>query len=297
MAVSTWPISASSGANLTLSNLTDPTAFNRDFTFDNNNRTLKLPDINASGGSAKVLRIQGQDNTNTGAGAPAGDVRIMSGGSANGHAPNVYLGNHYPGPDVVGPGDYIFMSLGEMDGGPLVVRIYNPDSAVAPNQPGVEFWQFAVANGTYHFGTDAEHDMFCAGAAYHGPGVPCFPKLTVFDGTPAAVFNGDVANATLDSYLGSQGGTGVQPFLGAYVGALGIGYASGDSRTSISAGTITKKSGTGVLSIIADGVAIPTHTPSSAGDTGTAGQIAWDASYVYVCTATNTWKRVAIATW
>jgi hypothetical protein len=27
---------------------------------------------------------------------------------------------------------------------------------------------------------------------------------------------------------------------------------------------------------------------------GTAGQISWDANYVYVCTATNTWKRVAL---
>ncbi|HRJ12570.1 MAG TPA: hypothetical protein PKW15_04940 [Alphaproteobacteria bacterium] len=38
-------------------------------------------------------------------------------------------------------------------------------------------------------------------------------------------------------------------------------------------------------------------TPSSASDTGSAGQIAWDANYIYVCTATNTWKRAAIATW
>jgi hypothetical protein len=27
---------------------------------------------------------------------------------------------------------------------------------------------------------------------------------------------------------------------------------------------------------------------------GTAGEIAWDANYIYVCTATNTWKRVAL---
>ncbi len=38
-------------------------------------------------------------------------------------------------------------------------------------------------------------------------------------------------------------------------------------------------------------------TPSSASDTGVLGDIAWDTSYIYVCTATNTWKRVAIATW
>jgi len=41
----------------------------------------------------------------------------------------------------------------------------------------------------------------------------------------------------------------------------------------------------------------PTLVPASASATGTEGQIAWDASYIYVCTATNTWKRVAIATW
>jgi len=39
------------------------------------------------------------------------------------------------------------------------------------------------------------------------------------------------------------------------------------------------------------------HTPASATDTGTTGQIAWDANFLYVCVATNTWKRIAIATW
>ena len=43
--------------------------------------------------------------------------------------------------------------------------------------------------------------------------------------------------------------------------------------------------------------ATPTHTPSSAADTGTAGTVTWDSGFVYVCVATDTWKRVAIATW
>ena len=42
---------------------------------------------------------------------------------------------------------------------------------------------------------------------------------------------------------------------------------------------------------------IATQTPSSASATGEAGDIAWDSNYIYVCVATNTWKRVAIATW
>lgn len=38
-------------------------------------------------------------------------------------------------------------------------------------------------------------------------------------------------------------------------------------------------------------------TPATAGASGRAGQICWDADYIYVCTATNTWKKVQIATW
>lgn len=37
--------------------------------------------------------------------------------------------------------------------------------------------------------------------------------------------------------------------------------------------------------------------PASAGAAGIAGQTAWDADFLYQCTATNTWKRAAIATW
>jgi hypothetical protein len=37
--------------------------------------------------------------------------------------------------------------------------------------------------------------------------------------------------------------------------------------------------------------------PASATATGTTGEIRIDASYIYICTATNTWKRSAITTW
>jgi hypothetical protein len=45
-------------------------------------------------------------------------------------------------------------------------------------------------------------------------------------------------------------------------------------------------------------VQIPTSlTPASATAGGAVGQINWDNGFVYVCVATNTWKRAAIATW
>jgi hypothetical protein len=37
--------------------------------------------------------------------------------------------------------------------------------------------------------------------------------------------------------------------------------------------------------------------PANASSTGTAGQIEWDSGYIYVCVATNTWKRAALSTW
>lgn len=37
--------------------------------------------------------------------------------------------------------------------------------------------------------------------------------------------------------------------------------------------------------------------PIAATSTGTAGQVAYDANYFYICVATNTWRRVAIAAW
>ena len=37
--------------------------------------------------------------------------------------------------------------------------------------------------------------------------------------------------------------------------------------------------------------------PASASATGTPGQIAYESGQLYVCVATDTWQRVAIATW
>ena len=44
-------------------------------------------------------------------------------------------------------------------------------------------------------------------------------------------------------------------------------------------------------------VLVTSAPPASASATGISGQIAWDANYIYMCVATNTWKRVSISTW
>lgn len=37
--------------------------------------------------------------------------------------------------------------------------------------------------------------------------------------------------------------------------------------------------------------------PASTAAAGTAGEIAWDSGYIYVCVADNSWKRAALSTW
>lgn len=58
-----------------------------------------------------------------------------------------------------------------------------------------------------------------------------------------------------------------------------------------------KNTATGPFEVLQKFVITNPQTPASAGATGTQGQIAWDTDYLYVCIATNTWKRVALNSW
>ena len=70
-----------------------------------------------------------------------------------------------------------------------------------------------------------------------------------------------------------------------------------DSSGRVLVGT-SINSGGALLQVNGDRVRVGTaKTPATATDTGATGEICWDVNYVYVCTATNTWKRAAIATW
>jgi len=53
----------------------------------------------------------------------------------------------------------------------------------------------------------------------------------------------------------------------------------------------------GIINATTSSIRIRNRTPASATATGTTGTIVYDSNYIYVCTATNTWKRVAISTW
>lgn len=99
-----------------------------------------------------------------------------------------------------------------------------------------------------------------------------------------------LAGGTMQGVIVASGGTPSAP--GIRVGAGGI-YGSGQYFFGVAS------SGLGKLAITPDFVRVEGNnfqiqtakTPSSSSDTGTPGQIAWDSNYIYVCIATNTWKR------
>ena len=50
--------------------------------------------------------------------------------------------------------------------------------------------------------------------------------------------------------------------------------------------------------VVCDELRIDTpDVPSTASSSGNKGEIAYDSDYIYVCVATNTWKRAALSTW
>lgn len=91
-----------------------------------------------------------------------------------------------------------------------------------------------------------------------------------------------------DLYLDTGAGTGNA--------ATGVGYLR--AWAAEVSGSTLQTTAVNVLSWTRDGIALPGPTvPGSSGATGRVGQISWDANYLYVCTAANTWKRAALSTW
>jgi hypothetical protein len=109
--------------------------------------------------------------------------------------------------------------------------------------------------------------------------------------------NGGTVNASVRSVSVGSNDAGelyfsTRPFAGSLNERARI-----DSSGRLLVGT-SSQSGGSLLQVNDDRIRIASSkTPASASDTGTAGEICWDADYIYVCTATDTWKRTAISTW
>ena len=116
-------------------------------------------------------------------------------------------------------------------------------------------------------------------------------------------------NGTNGQVLTSDGAGNVA--WGAGGGGGGASVTISDTPPAASAGDLWWESDSGRLKIYYQDVdssqwvdvapplapALSSNAPATAGSTGSAGDIRYDSGYVYVCVATDTWKRAALTTW
>lgn len=108
--------------------------------------------------------------------------------------------------------------------------------------------------------------------------------------------NGNILSTANNLDFNSAGAKQINNYGG---GALQlVGRSAGDTVEIYTGGTILAINVSAAQVTTFSGPTVtPTKTPASAGAAGIAGEWAWDADYIYICIATNTWKRVAVSTW
>lgn len=122
------------------------------------------------------------------------------------------------------------------------------------------------------------------------------PKLTATNAGRSVQLENATFHGVVDNTIGL--GYASVRWSSLFLGSTGIKLGDGTNGPTITA-TGTSPNQDIVLTHAGTGnyVFSGSKTPASAAATGAAGSFAWDADYIYIATAADTWKRVAIATW
>ena len=132
--------------------------------------------------------------------------------------------------------------------------------------------------------------------------------VTVSGALTAGGLTYPTVNGTNGQVLTSDGAGNVAWGAG---GGGGASVTISDTPPAASAGDLWWESDSGRLKIYYQDVdssqwvdvapplapALSSNAPATASSTGSAGDIRYDSGYVYVCVATDTWKRAALTTW
>ena len=193
---------------------------------------------------------------------------------------------------VVGQEDTLTASASAVFGYLNKVTAYAGFAAGTKNlvngQSGAAFGLQSRASGINSFVTGSQDTAFGENAAVFGIGNygASYSEMalgtygTMYTPVSAVTFN--TADRIFNIGNGVAGNLRSDALTILKSGNVGMGTANPTALLDVNSNTIRLRTA---------------KTPASASDTGNTGDIAWDSFYIYVCVATNTWKRVLISTW
>ena len=146
-------------------------------------------------------------------------------------------------------------------------------------------------------GSPLGNALTVSGRGFTSSGASMTPSLSVYSETDS-----DTNPATRRMVLDAEGTSGAGAIDLALRNSTGgwIRFQnSGGAQTGYvsNTGTIGATSVQVTGAIVGASLQLSPTTPASSSAACTSGQIAADSGYVYVCTATNTWKRAALTSW
>lgn len=139
-------------------------------------------------------------------------------------------------------------------------------------------------------------------------------RITFADGTvQTTTANAGViaANLGMIGYVDNKVSTaniGIIGYIGSQVSTANIGmkgYVDNQTYSNVQvstylptySGNVTNLITSGFLAVFGNVFVANTYVPTLANSTGDSGQVVWDSNYIYICVATNTWKRANVSTW
>lgn len=182
-------------------------------------------------------------------------------------------------------GHGLYLSAGAVAG--LAFSTFVISSSAAP------YYAVNGQTGSYYVANGISYSS-SALAAYNTSVNP-FVSQFQYTGLVTSVSNGGTGSTTAAGALTNLGAVPTTRTVSAGTGLTGGGDLSTNRTLTVSYGSTSTTSCVGNDSRLSDARSISfTTVPALSTSTGTAGAVARDTNFLYVCVATNTWKRAAL---